>query len=214
MLKKTIRYKDFDDNEVEEEFFFHLSKAKIIHLEATSGRDGLKGRLERLQREKDPEKILELLTGVIKLAYGKKSEDGRRFLQTEEVWNDFAESNAFSELLMEFFTEPQSFGPFITAIMPSDMQEQVAKMASGYKGAAGVQEPPPGPRPAVSEEPPRANVFEREAPHVPTESLMKPPPEAMSDQPAAKVLTEAEIREMDPVELQRGLVEGRYKLTS
>ena len=33
MLKKTITYTDFDDNERTEDFYFHLSKAEIAEME-------------------------------------------------------------------------------------------------------------------------------------------------------------------------------------
>ena len=41
MLKKSITYKNLNGQEVTEEFYFHLSKADFIEMEA--------GRLERIE---------------------------------------------------------------------------------------------------------------------------------------------------------------------
>ena len=38
MLKKTIKYTDYDGNEREEDFYFNLSKAEITEMELSNSR--------------------------------------------------------------------------------------------------------------------------------------------------------------------------------
>jgi len=213
MIKKTIKYKDFNDQEREETFYFHLSKADLIQMEAQQ-KGGLKFYLERIQQEQDIEKIWGFLTQIVLTAYGKRSEDGARHIKNAQYREEFQSSEAFSELLMELLGDPSKAAEFVNGIIPHDLADQIAQIER--------KTPPPGPRPEVA----TANVFEKESaprpmdspvdrdePFVPTESMKHPPREAMSDTPEARVLTAVEIREMDSAELQRGLVEGRYKLS-
>jgi hypothetical protein len=215
MVKKTIKYKDFNGQEREETFFFHLSKANLIAMEAKH-RGGLRTYLERIQAEQDTEKIWQYLSDIVLMAYGKRSDDGSRHIKNPQIREEFESSEAFSELLMGLLSDPAGAAEFINGLIPHDLRAQLGQMSS-------APQPPMGPRPDVTQETGR-NVFEKGAgpEHVPTESRMQPEPGALSETPetsrsfphgAAQVLTAVEIREMDPVDLQRGLVEGRYKLS-
>jgi hypothetical protein len=204
MVKKTIKYKDFNDQEREETFYFHLSKANLIELEARK-RGGLRVFLERISQEQDTEKIWGFLSDIVLMSYGKKSDDGARHIKNAQLREEFESSEAYSELMVGLLGDPAGAAEFINGLIPHDLREQVMQMS-----------PPPGPRPEASRgESTEWNVFEKTGgpEHVSTESMKQPEPGALSSQPAARVLTAVEIREMDPVDLQRGLVEGRYKLS-
>lgn len=204
MIKETIKYTDFNGNERSEDLYFHLSKADLIELQAKY-RGGLKGFLERIVAEQDTEKVYALLTELIMMSCGKRSDDGSRFIKNDQIREEFKSSEAFSEIIMSFFTDVEKLTAFINGIIPHDLADQLAKMGQA-----------PDPRPGISpdrptEDPKDWNVFE--GPGAATQSMKEPPAGALSDQPVGRVLTEVEIREMDPVDLQRGLVEGRYKLS-
>lgn len=209
MVKKTIKYKDFNDQEREETFYFHLSKANLIELEARK-RGGLKTYLERISSEQDTEKIWGFLSEIVLMSYGKKSDDGARHIKNSQLREEFESSEAFSELMVGLLGDPAGAAEFINGLIPHDLREQVMQMSP-------APQPPMGPRPdAARGDQTDWNVFEKGGggpEHVPTESRMQPEPGALGERPAARVLTAVEIREMDPVDLQRGLVEGRYKLS-
>ena len=208
MVKKTIKYKDFNGQEREETFFFHLSKANLIAMEAKH-RGGLRTYLERIQSEQDTEKIWQYLSDIVLMAYGKRSDDGSRHVKNPQIREEFESSEAFSELLMGLLSDPAGAAEFINGLIPHDLREKLGQMTTS--------QPPMGPRPdAARGDQTDWNVFEKGGggpEHVATESRLQPEPGALSETPAARVLTAAEIREMDPVDLQRGLVEGRYKLS-
>ena len=99
MLKKNIKYVDYDGNERTEDFYFNLNKAEVIELQlGTVG--GLTKTLEKIVQEKDASRIIEYFKTLILKAYGEKSADGRRFIKSQELRDAFEQTEAYSELFM------------------------------------------------------------------------------------------------------------------
>ncbi len=116
MLKKTIKYTDFDGNERTEDFYFNITKAEALEIEmATDG--GLTKQLETVVLEKDASKILSIFKNIILKAYGEKSPDGKKFIKTQELRNQFAATEAYSELFMELMDHDKAT-TFINAVIP------------------------------------------------------------------------------------------------
>jgi hypothetical protein len=128
VLKKTITYKDFNDNEVSEDFFFHLSKAELVELEMSHD-GGLSSAIQRIIDTEDNKRIIEEFKNIIMTAYGKRSEDGRRFIKNQELRDEFASTEAYSELFMELVTDTDAAVEFINGIIPQGMTEEAAKEA-------------------------------------------------------------------------------------
>lgn len=118
MLKKTIKYVDFDGNERIEDFYFNLTKAEVTEMEmSTEG--GLARTLEKIVIEKDSKRIVEMFKDLILKAYGEKSIDGKRFIKNQEVRDSFAQTEAYSELFMELATDADAAAAFVNGIIPS-----------------------------------------------------------------------------------------------
>lgn len=126
MLKKTITYPDLDGNPVTEDFYFNLSKAEIAEMEL-SHEGGLGDYLQRIVESEDGSAIISMFKEIIGKAIGRRSEDGRRFVKSEEITNDFMQTEAYSKLFMEFLTDPDAAANFIKGIVPSDMKDELAK---------------------------------------------------------------------------------------
>ena len=135
MLKKTITYTDFNNEEVSEDFFFHLSKAELIELEV-SHEGGLSAALERIVAAEDMKSIIAEFKNIVLSAYGVKSDDGRRFIKSQELRNEFESTEAYSTLFMELVTDTNAAVEFINGIIPAGMMEETAKLA-------GTEEKPP-----------------------------------------------------------------------
>jgi hypothetical protein len=118
MLKQTIKYTDFNDTEREEVFYFNLTKAEILEMEA-SHNNGLLKTVERLQLEKDNFKIIEVFKSIILKAYGEKSEDGKRFIKSKELSDSFAATEAYSELFISMLNAEKAV-EFISGIIPKE----------------------------------------------------------------------------------------------
>ena len=133
MLKKTIKYTDFNDNEVSEDFYLNLSKAELIEME-TSSNGGLKNKLERLINTRDISAIMNLFKEIIVSSYGVKSDDGKKFMKSKEITDDFIQSNAYSELYVELASNSDAAIEFITGIIPKDLSKQIdQKMIDNIK---------------------------------------------------------------------------------
>lgn len=120
MLKKTIRYEDYDGNMREEDFYFNISRAELTLME-NSEMGGMKKRLERIVKAQDTPAIMEVLADLIRRAYGEKSLDGKRFIKSEELATAFEQTEAYSELLMELLSDENYAAQFLKDIMPAQI---------------------------------------------------------------------------------------------
>jgi hypothetical protein len=127
VLKKTITYKNFNDEEVTEDHFFHLSKAELVELEM-SHQGGLSEALQNIIAAEDGKAIIAEFKKIILGAYGKKSGDGKRFVKTQELRDEFESSEAYSTLFMELVTDTDAAIEFINGIVPQGLAEDAAKV--------------------------------------------------------------------------------------
>lgn len=131
MLKKLIKYTDFNDNLRTQEFYFYLSKRDIQALDAKYQEDGgLSGRFNAIVNDRDARKLLETVEDLILLSYGIKSEDGTKFNKSEKVRDDFRWSAAYETLfdeLTDMSDNTDKFSDFLKKILPNDVQAAISK---------------------------------------------------------------------------------------
>lgn len=118
MLKKTITYTDYDENQRTEDFYFNLTKAEVSEMEmSTTG--GLSKMLQKIVAEKDTKRIIEMFKDLILKAYGEKSPDGKRFIKNQELRDAFSQTEAYSELFMELAGNAEAAAAFVNGITPN-----------------------------------------------------------------------------------------------
>lgn len=118
MLKKTIKYEDYNGTEREEDFYFNLSKAEIAEMElSTEG--GLAEKINKIVAEQDVPSIIVLFKQIILKAYGEKSADGKRFIKSDELSTAFSQTEAYSNLFIELATDSEKASAFINGIIPN-----------------------------------------------------------------------------------------------
>lgn len=127
MFKKTIVYTDYDGNERKEDFYFNLSKAEITEMELTTS-GGLEKFIQRIIDEKDSKKIVEYFKELVLKSYGKKSDDGRRFIKSKELSEEFSQTEAYSDLFMELATNADAATAFVNGIIPKSAEDAAPKM--------------------------------------------------------------------------------------
>lgn len=118
MLKKTIKYTDFNGEERNEDFYFNLTKAEVAELEMSIN-GGLSAMIEKISNEQDNVAIMKIFKELILKSYGEKSIDGKRFVKSEELSTAFSQTEAYSELFMEIATDPDKAVKFFENIIPS-----------------------------------------------------------------------------------------------
>ena len=82
--------------------------------------------LQKIIASQDTVAIMEQFKRIILLSYGEKSDDGRRFIKSEELSKQFSETEAYSQLFMELATDDKAASAFITAVMPKEPQDHKA----------------------------------------------------------------------------------------
>lgn len=118
MIKKTITYSDYNDNERTEDFYFNLNEAEVMELElSTSG--GLANMITNIVNAQDAPAIIKIFKELILKSYGRKSPDGRRFEKSEAISNEFSQTEAYSKLFMELATDADKAAEFVNGIVPA-----------------------------------------------------------------------------------------------
>lgn len=120
MLKKTITYRDYDDVERTEDHYFNISKAELVLMEH-SVVGGMKKRLEKIVQAQDNVTIMEVFKDLIHRSYGIKSDDGKRFMKSEQISTEFEQTEAYSELIMELLNDEHAAANFVNGILPKGL---------------------------------------------------------------------------------------------
>jgi len=125
MLKKKIKYTDYNGVQREEEFLFHLSKAELMEMQmGTVG--GLGDMLQKIIDSNDAPAIIKVFKDIILKAYGEKSVDGKRFMKVSDAGVPlsiaFSQTEAYSELFMELSQDADAAAAFIKGIIPADIE--------------------------------------------------------------------------------------------
>jgi hypothetical protein len=128
LLKKTLTYENFNEEEVKEDFFFHLSQAELVELELNHT-GGMSAALQRIIDAEDGAGIVEEIKTIITMAYGVRSLDGKKFIKNEELIKDFRSTGAYDALFMELVMDSDKALQFVRGIMPRGMVEQAEKLA-------------------------------------------------------------------------------------
>jgi hypothetical protein len=124
MLKKTITYTDYNGVERTEPFYFNLTKPEIVKMQ-TSVKGGYDVQLKGLAKELDGAAIMEFFENLIRKAYGEKSEDGRRFMKSDEISEAFMQTPAYEVLFEELVTDDKAGADFVNAVMPADLTKNL-----------------------------------------------------------------------------------------
>jgi len=124
VLKRSITYEDFNGEKITEVFYFNLNKSELIELESTY-KAGLGETLQRIIEANDNGAIVKEFKRLILASYGVKSEDGKRFIKTDQLREEFTQTAAYDALFMELATDENAATVFISGIMPKDMQPTI-----------------------------------------------------------------------------------------
>jgi hypothetical protein len=181
MLKKSITYETYSGEKVTEDFYFNLTKAELVELEM-SHKGGLGESLKKIIASEDGGEIIKEFKGIILKSYGKKSDDGRRFVKNQQLREEFESTEAYSVLFMELVTDADAASEFVNKVIPQDLAGE-AQMALSSR-------------------------TEEEIPSNPEFA----PAQVHPLNPQPRKLSQIEITEMDADELKSGLTSGRYEL--
>lgn len=126
MYKKTVTYTDFNGVERTEDFYFNLTNQELTEMELEV-EGGLTSILDKIIKAQNVPDLVKYFKIILKKAYGVKSEDGRKFMKNEAIWEDFESTQAFSDIYMEFAMDDEAASAFVNGIMPPEGKEAIAE---------------------------------------------------------------------------------------
>ncbi len=124
MLKETITYLDLEGNERTEDFYFNLNKPELMELQS-SAEGGFSSKIEAAVKSKDVVKMAAVLKEVVLKAYGVKSSDGKRFIKSKELRDEFEQSVAYEVLFDKLYTEEGYAEKFVNGVIPVIEQQNL-----------------------------------------------------------------------------------------
>lgn len=127
MIKKTVTYTDYNGVERTESFYFNLSEAEIMEMEmSTTG--GMAEFITKIVEAKDTPTIVRIFKDLVLKAYGQKSDDGRRFIKSKELTDEFVQTEAYSQIFMELATDDKAAANFVNGIVPAKLAQKAAAL--------------------------------------------------------------------------------------
>jgi len=142
MFKITKTYKDYDGNEMTNDFYFSLSKQEIVELNFTSP-GGLVRYIESIQKTNDGGEIIGFFKKILLASYGQKVFDpkfGTRFSKLPEYVEQFVSTPAFSMIYMDLATDAKLAADFIRGVVEdavdiddAEFNAAIAKVSADIK---------------------------------------------------------------------------------
>lgn len=124
MIKKQITYTDYDGNERTESFWFALNQAELLEMNLEKN-GGLSNMITRITETNDYAELSRIIKDLIRRSYGVKSDDGKRFVKSPAMTEEFVQTEAYSEMFTELVTDAGATSEFIQGIIPQKLAAQV-----------------------------------------------------------------------------------------
>ena len=141
MLKREITYENFNGAKETDTFYFNLTRTEIVELEV-SYESGLEASIQRIIDSKDVKALITEFKRIVLLAYGVRSEDGKRFVKSDKLREEFSQTAAYDALFMELATDENAAVVFIKGILPADMSKELDKAELGKNVQQSFSIPP------------------------------------------------------------------------
>lgn len=133
MLKKTVTYTDYFGEKHTEDFYFHLPKAELTELALDEG--GILGKLQSLTSDAAKgSEILAFFKMFLLKSYGERSEDGKRFIKSEEAQKEFSQTAAYDQILGDLVTYADDPVEFMKAVLPADLAKAAEEEMNKQQG--------------------------------------------------------------------------------
>ena len=129
MIAKTITYTDYNGTPRTETFYFNMTKAELTMFRLSYA-GGMDARLQQIIDSKSEPEIAAVFEDILRRSYGVKDLDGRRFRKSDELFEEFKQTEAYSELIMELLTDTDAAIAFVNGVMPAG-SAQVSVDATG-----------------------------------------------------------------------------------
>lgn len=129
MLKKTIKYHDYDGNEREDDFYFHLTQIEMNKINADpSLPGGIEETINRATKNQDAGEMLRVIDMLISRSYGVKLPEGgfvKRNASGLPLYELFVNTEAYDNLLSELIRSERAITDFLMGCLTEEARRQV-----------------------------------------------------------------------------------------
>lgn len=141
MFKREFTFTDYNGNEKKTTRWFSLEKDELMRLEL-GNYGGLEHAMNRMLKEERPDKVLDMLEGIVLSAVGEISPNGESFYKSDKIREDFRQTKVCHDLLFELMSDKDALKNFILSAIPAELAAKMAeaeaeaepKPAEGEKG--------------------------------------------------------------------------------
>lgn len=142
MLKRDITYENFDGETVTDTFYFNLTKTELLEMQiAYEG--GMEALIEKIIKAEDIKSIVGLFKQIVLASYGVRSEDGKRFIKSDQLREEFSQTAAYDALFMDLSQNDEAASTFITGIVPRAYAEEIEKADKSIDVPLPLENVPP-----------------------------------------------------------------------
>ena len=129
MLVKTIAYNDYDNNERTETLYFNMNKMELTEFAADLPDDVFKNvsgvksiqDVAKVANKMGSKGIIKFIKELVLRSYGVKSEDGRRFIKSKELSEEFSQTIAYDMFMSELMSDDNAASNFVNGLIPASM---------------------------------------------------------------------------------------------
>ena len=129
MLKRTMKYEDYNGNQITEDFYFNLTEAELAEMQLSVD-GGMAALMETVVNTNDIPTLIKVFKKILLASYGKKSPDGKRFIKNDAIREEFEQCPVYSDLFMELAGDATKAANFINAIIPQSARSQMETVPS------------------------------------------------------------------------------------
>jgi hypothetical protein len=126
MLRKEVKYIDFNDEPAVEVMYFNLTKQELLALEGdTPG--GTKNMFQKIIDAGDANAVRAAIEDFVIAAYGVKSDDGKRFIKNDQLREELQQMAAYSDLIIDLVSNEDSLMAWFVGVFPKDISAGMAE---------------------------------------------------------------------------------------
>lgn len=143
MYKKTVKFKNLNDIQIEQTLHFNYTRPELIRLAAVYGGD-VAEQLTALAKSGNFGQIIDTLEDLILSAYGIPSVDGNRFDKSPQLRADFENSLAYAQLFEEIVMDGHGMDEFTKGVLSgiADISQEEIDAVKTQQPVFEVVKPP------------------------------------------------------------------------
>lgn len=137
MITRTIAYTDYDGNQRKEKYYFNLTEFEATEIAMAmpdgvvevmkDGEEDTNATAVHLVEKLGGKGVIEFIKDIVLKSYGVKSTDGRRFIKSKELSEEFSQTPAFSSFMLTLMRDDVEASNFINGVIPPELAAKIAQ---------------------------------------------------------------------------------------